>query len=98
MFEWDETWSHYPENRPEISGYYMTKYYNPQHDADLFKTLWYDTEEGIWQGPWRWSYDLEPVVGTGRLYSKVKHKGLDVDRYQPASRADYYTQCEFVEK
>src|SRR3546814_5644615 len=51
------TWKIYPDNIPNESGYYMTLYYNPERNEELYKALWFSIEIGKWTGPWRWNYE-----------------------------------------
>ena len=89
------TWVNYPENTPTESGYYFTRYFNPEHNAELYKALWYDVTAGLWSGPWRWNYDYgETKVIDGREFRPIIWKGIDVKTYNPLSRTEYYTQCE----
>ncbi len=92
------TWETYPGNIPNESGYYMTLYYNPERDEELYKALWFSVEIGKWSGPWSWNYEYgEEFIDTdGRKIRPIIWKGIDVKKYQPASKAQYYTQCCFI--
>lgn len=91
------TWLIYPENCPSEDGYYMTRYYNPKQGELLYKPLWFGVKEGLWAGPWPWSYERMPTTTSdGTEIHLIKHLGIDVRKYQPGSRADYYTQCSFI--
>lgn len=94
------TWSAYPDSKPTESGYYMTYYYNPVQDNLFYKPLWFSVEHGLWSGPWRWNYEYgeEFVTTDGHKARPIIWKGIDVKKYQPASWAQYYTQCEFIEE
>lgn len=92
-------WKVYPESIPTEDGYYMTRYYSPTNKCLLYKALWFSVEENLWAGPWPWSYTRIPsgrILEDGTEPYFIKHLGIDVREYQPASRADYYTQCDFV--
>lgn len=92
------SWVIYPKIKPEISGYYMTYYYNPTHDQLLYKALWFNVDLGLWTGPWPWNYDYgeEVTAIDGKSFRPIIWKGIDVRKYQPNSRSDFYTQCELV--
>lgn len=94
------TWANYPENTPIESGYYMTFYFNPEINENLYKALWFSVEIGKWTGPWRWNYEYgeEILTADGNLIRPIKWKGIDVKKYQPSSKAQYYTQCEYIEE
>jgi len=75
----------------------MTRYYHPTLDSIFYKALEYNVEKAIWVGPWRWSYDIgEPITINGQTYYRIKHFGIDVKKFQPDSRSDYYTQCMLI--
>lgn len=92
-------WLNYPENKPNESGYYMTHYYNPEHDQVLYKALWFSIEYDLWSGPWKWNYDYgEEFISTdGHKCRPIIWKGIDVRKYQPGSKAQFYTQCNYIE-
>ena len=94
-----DNWSKYPENKPNESGYYITYYYNPERNEELYKALWYSVEIGKWSGPWRWNYEYgeEIINANGNKCFPIIWKGIDVKKYQPASKAQYYTQCNYIE-
>ena len=45
-------WSKYPEAKPDESGYYFTKYFNPEQQEVFWKAIWYCTKRSAWI-PWR---------------------------------------------
>lgn len=93
-------WEIYPESSPSEDGYYATQYYNPKSNGLFYKPLWYSVKDKIWIGPWSWSYDFIPTgikCENGSDLCFTKHKGIDVRKYQPATRANYYTECSFIE-
>lgn len=101
----DRTWTLTTESVPTEAGYYQTRYYNSQQEEWLYKALYYNPELGKWIGPWGWSYDREDPVplpathpdafmsdGQHRMCTKIVHKGITVEKYDPNSRTDFYTQ------
>lgn len=91
------TWEIYPDIIPTESGYYMTLYYNPERNEELYKALWFSVEIGKWTGPWPWNYEYgdEFMTVDGHKARPIIWKGIDVKKYQPNSKAQYYTQCEY---
>lgn len=95
MEEKQINWVNYTEIKPALSGYYMTRYFNPQVNEVLYKALWYSAEQEMFQGhwPWAWEYDKEWTDDEGRSFKTIKYHPLDVREFVPESRADYYTAC-----
>ena len=80
---------------PMLEGYYQAFYYNEEQKEWFYKALFYNTKLNKWIGPWHWSYDQ---TGPHFLSDEkpevyyIVHKGLNVEKYDPASRTDYYGQ------
>lgn len=51
--------------KPELSGYYMTLYYNEEQKHDMFKAFWYDTQTS------KWIFRFDPDV---KAWWNVRHE------------------------
>lgn len=90
----DLNWVDYPDNKPTEDGYYYTLYFNPQLNELLYKSLWYSTEQKMFQGHWHWAWHYgEDIIATdGRKFKPIIYHPLDVQKYVPESRTDFYGQ------
>lgn len=53
------SWKTYPDIKPERSGYYYVKYYNPEMKDVFHKAIWYTTETDKWLA---WRKGVEGLV------------------------------------
>lgn len=87
-------WLSFPDNVPDVSGYYVVEYYHTLNQRWHLKSLWFNSETNIWQGPWPWSYDRVPtkVLKDGKQIEvfRILHKGLNVKRFVPETFDRYY--------
>ena len=83
-------WTLTSDGNPVESGYYFVEYYNSQREDWFYKSIWYNSTENVWQGPWRWCYDYVPyilpdgsqaITKDGSIFYRIVHKPLEVKRY-----------------